>query len=74
MHQLADLYMFVMQAEKHLHIPLDAERRYLTMLERACKMFTSQFIDAAVINTDSQKGVGTNTTIIDSLDSLGFYS
>jgi hypothetical protein len=66
--------MLVMQAEKHLYIPLDAERRYLTMLERACKMFTSQFIDAAVIDIDSQKGVGTNTTRIDSLNSLGFYS
>ncbi|KAJ6991805.1 hypothetical protein NC653_015220 [Populus alba x Populus x berolinensis] len=74
MHQLADLHMFVMQAEKHLHVPLDAERRYLAMLERASKMFTGQFIDVVVINTNSQKRVGTNTTRIDSLDSLGFYS
>ncbi|KAH8486157.1 hypothetical protein H0E87_027578 [Populus deltoides] len=62
------------EAEKHLHIRLDAERRYLAMLERACKMLADQFIGTAVIDTDSQKGVGTKTTRIASLDPLGFYS
>ncbi|KAJ6756840.1 MYB-LIKE TRANSCRIPTION FACTOR FAMILY PROTEIN [Salix purpurea] len=62
------------EAEKHLHIRQDAERRYLAMLERACKMLADQFIGAAVIDTDNQKGVGTKTTRIASLDPLGFYS
>ncbi|KAJ7946486.1 Myb family transcription factor APL [Quillaja saponaria] len=34
------------EAEKHLQIRQDAERRYMAMLERACKLLADQFIGA----------------------------
>ncbi|KAJ8759672.1 hypothetical protein K2173_009760 [Erythroxylum novogranatense] len=44
------------EAEKHLQIRQDAERRYLAMLERACKMLADQFIGGAVTQAGSEKG------------------
>ena len=66
-----------MQAEKHLQIRQDAERRYMAMLEKACKMLADQFIGGAVIDTDKQKlqVLGTTTTPTSSSQNLlGFYS
>ncbi|KAJ9690073.1 hypothetical protein PVL29_012635 [Vitis rotundifolia] len=64
------------EAEKHLQIRQDAERRYMAMLERACKMLAEQFIGGAVIDTDKQKlqGLGTTTPTSSSQNLLGFYS
>ena len=65
-----------LQAEKHLQIRQDAERRYMAMLERACKMLADQFIGATVIDTDSQKfqAIGSKTPRGTLVDPLGFYS
>ncbi|KAH7526440.1 hypothetical protein JRO89_XSUnG0053600 [Xanthoceras sorbifolium] len=64
------------EAEKHLQIRQDAERRYLAMLERACKMLADQFIGAAVIDMDNEKcqGLGSKMPRSYILDTLGFYS
>ncbi|XP_020417261.1 protein PHR1-LIKE 2 isoform X2 [Prunus persica] len=64
------------EAEKHLQIRQDAERRYMAMLERACKMLADQFIGGSVTDTDSHKchGLGNKNTKGPSLDPLGFYS
>ncbi|XP_020221205.1 protein PHR1-LIKE 2 isoform X1 [Cajanus cajan] len=64
------------EAEKHLQIRQDAERRYMAMLERACKMLADQFIGATVIDTDSQKfqGIGSKAPRGTLVDPLGFYS
>ncbi|KAL1537189.1 protein PHR1-LIKE 3-like [Salvia divinorum] len=40
------------EAEKHLQIRQEAERRYLSMLERACKMLADQILGTAVTNDD----------------------
>jgi len=65
-----------LQAEKHLQIRQDAERRYMTMLERACKMLADQFIGATVIDSDSQKfqAIGSKQPRGPLVDPLGFYS
>ncbi|XP_050368300.1 protein PHR1-LIKE 3-like [Argentina anserina] len=64
------------EAEKHLQIRQDAERRYMAMLERACKMLADQFIGGSVIDTDGHKcqGLGNKNAKSSSLDPLGFYS
>ncbi|GLT64394.1 hypothetical protein SLA2020_368910 [Shorea laevis] len=64
------------EAEKHLQIRQEAERRYIAMLERACKMLADQFIGGAVIDTEGQKcqGLVNKTARSSSLDPLGFYS
>ncbi|XP_028762798.1 protein PHR1-LIKE 2-like isoform X1 [Neltuma alba] len=64
------------EAEKHLQIRQDAERRYMAMLERACKMLADQFISATIIEPDSQKvqDLGSKAPRGSLLDSLGFYS
>ncbi|XP_061344316.1 protein PHR1-LIKE 2-like isoform X1 [Gastrolobium bilobum] len=64
------------EAEKHLQIRQDAERRYMAMLERACKMLADQFIGATVIDTDNQKfqGNGSKAPRGPLIDPLGFYS
>ncbi|KAE9594792.1 hypothetical protein Lal_00013290 [Lupinus albus] len=64
------------EAEKHVQIRQDAERRYMAMLERACKMLADQFIGATVIDTDSQKfqGIGSIAPRGPMVDALGFYS
>ncbi|XP_022868280.1 uncharacterized protein LOC111387905 [Olea europaea var. sylvestris] len=41
-------------AEKHLQIRQDAERRYMAMLEQACKMLVDQIIGSAVVNDDGE--------------------
>lgn len=73
--QLADLTI-VVQAEKHLRIRQDAERRYLAMLERACKMLADQFIGGAVSDSDSKKsqGLDRKSPRSSSIDPLGFYA
>ncbi|XP_004496120.1 protein PHR1-LIKE 2-like isoform X2 [Cicer arietinum] len=45
----------LVEAEKHLQIRQDAERRYMAMLERACKMLADQFIGDTITDTDIQK-------------------
>ncbi|KAF7842847.1 protein PHR1-LIKE 2-like isoform X1 [Senna tora] len=64
------------EAEKHLQIRQDAERRYMAMLERACKMLADQFISATVIDPDSQKlqELGSKPPRGFLVDPLGFYS
>ncbi|CAL5408112.1 unnamed protein product [Camellia sinensis] len=42
------------RAEKHLQIRQDAERRYMAMLERACKMLANQIIGDANTEEDKQ--------------------
>lgn len=63
------------EAEKHLRIRQDAERRYLAMLERACKMLADQFIGGAVSDSDSKKsqGLDRKSPRSTSIDPLGFY-
>lgn len=65
----------VLQAEKHLQIRQDAERRYMGMLEQACKMLANQFIGDVIIDTDSQKFQGLESKISRSslVDHVGFY-
>lgn len=50
-----------MQAEKHLQIRQEAERRYMGMLERACKMLADQILGTTVTNEegDGYEGKGT---------------
>ncbi|KAL9237864.1 hypothetical protein vseg_012361 [Gypsophila vaccaria] len=36
------------EAEKHLHLRQDAERRYMAMLERACKILTDQLMEVSI--------------------------
>ncbi|CAM8887554.1 hypothetical protein QQ045_025046 [Rhodiola kirilowii] len=43
------------EAEKHLQIRQDAERRYMAMLETACKMLADHYIGGAVIDADNDK-------------------
>ncbi|KAM1485715.1 hypothetical protein TB1_036547 [Malus domestica] len=64
------------EAEKHLQIRQDAERRYMAMLERACKMLADQFIGGSVTDTDGHKchESGNKNLKGTSLDKLGFYS
>ncbi|XP_022132807.1 protein PHR1-LIKE 2-like isoform X2 [Momordica charantia] len=64
------------EAEKHLRIRQDAERRYLAMLERACKMLADQFIGGAVSDSDSKKsqGLDRKSPRSSSVDPLGFYA
>ncbi|KAL4020307.1 hypothetical protein IC575_019078 [Cucumis melo] len=64
------------EAEKHLQIRQDAERRYLAMLERACKMLADQFIVGAVSDSDSKKSEGQDrkSPRSTSIDPLGFYT
>ncbi|KAK8494810.1 hypothetical protein V6N12_055134 [Hibiscus sabdariffa] len=61
------------EAEKHLQIRQDAERKYMAMLERACKMLADHFIGSAVIETDNLE-VGNKMLRNYSVDPLGFYS
>lgn len=42
----------VTQAEKHLQIRQEAERRYMAMLERACKMLADQILGTTITNDD----------------------
>ncbi|KAL5579694.1 hypothetical protein UlMin_012136 [Ulmus minor] len=64
------------EAEKHLQIRQGAERRYMAMLERACKMLADQFIGGSIIDTDSHKyqGVESKPPTNSSIDPLGFYT
>jgi SHAQKYF class myb-like DNA-binding protein len=64
------------EAEKHLQIRQDAERRYMAILEKACKMLADQFIGGMVLDTESLKcqGLETKTQRSSSLDLSGLYS
>ncbi|KAI4346472.1 hypothetical protein L6164_007366 [Bauhinia variegata] len=68
----------LVEAEKHLQIRQEAERRYMAILERACKMLADQFISGSgtVTDTDSQKfqGLGNKASRSPVLDPLGFYT
>ncbi|TKY51755.1 Myb family transcription factor APL [Spatholobus suberectus] len=65
----------LVEAEKHLQIRQDAERRYMGMLEQACKMLADQFIGDIVINTDSQKfqGLESKTSRSSLVDQVGIF-
>ncbi|XP_030546424.1 protein PHR1-LIKE 3-like isoform X2 [Rhodamnia argentea] len=64
------------EAEKHLQIRQDAERRYMAMLERACKMLADQFIGSTIIDTENQRcqAYGVKMPRNLSIDPFGFYS
>ncbi|XP_039016138.1 myb-related protein 1-like isoform X2 [Hibiscus syriacus] len=62
------------EAEKHLQIRQDAERKYMAMLEKACKMLADHFIGSVeVIKTDNLV-VGNKMLRNYSVDPLGFCS
>ncbi|KAH1036938.1 hypothetical protein GLYMA_20G193600v4 [Glycine max] len=65
----------LVEAEKHLQIRQDAERRYMGMLERACKMLADQFIGDVTIDMDGQKfqGLESKTSRSSLVDHVGFY-
>ncbi|XP_057543657.1 protein PHR1-LIKE 2-like isoform X2 [Amaranthus tricolor] len=42
------------EAEKHLQIRQDAERRYMAMLERACKILAEQFVGVSITEGHGQ--------------------
>ncbi|XP_073302931.1 protein PHR1-LIKE 2-like [Primulina huaijiensis] len=46
------------EAKKHLQIRQDAEKRYMAMLERACKMLADQILGSAATNDDGNGCVG----------------
>lgn len=48
-----------MQAEKHLQIRQEAERRYMAMLERACKMLAEQILGTTNDDENGYQGKGT---------------
>ncbi|KAL6497644.1 hypothetical protein OROHE_027077 [Orobanche hederae] len=50
------------EAEKHLQIRQDADKRYMAMLERACKMLADRILGSAVPNNDGDRypGNGSN--------------
>ncbi|KAL6567587.1 hypothetical protein OROGR_001255 [Orobanche gracilis] len=50
------------ETEKHLQIRQDAEKRYMAMLERACKMLADHILGSAVPNNDGDcyQGNGSN--------------
>lgn len=45
---------FQVEAEKHLQIRQDAERRYMAMLERACKILADQLMGVAIAENHAQ--------------------
>ncbi|XP_031129936.1 protein PHR1-LIKE 3-like isoform X2 [Ipomoea triloba] len=53
------------EAEKHLQIRQDAERRYLAMLEAACKILADQIIGDVVPDTEGEnfQGLGIKTAL-----------
>ncbi|CAN4080711.1 unnamed protein product [Withania somnifera] len=53
------------EAEMHLQIRQDAEQRYITMLEKACKMLADQFIGDVVTENQQEiyQGLGTKTQL-----------
>lgn len=60
--QLVDSgFILVTQAEKHLQIRQDAEKRYMAMLERACKMLADQILGTTVTNDDGDGYQGKGT-------------
>ncbi|KAL2324976.1 hypothetical protein Fmac_024034 [Flemingia macrophylla] len=65
----------LVEAEKHLQIRQDAERRYMGMLERACKMLADQFIGDIIIDADGQKfqGLESKTSRSSLVDNVGFF-
>ncbi|KAL3627199.1 hypothetical protein CASFOL_028562 [Castilleja foliolosa] len=50
------------EAEKHLQIRHDAEKRYMAMLERACKMLADQILGSTVTNDDGDGYQGNGST------------
>ncbi|ESW16229.1 hypothetical protein PHAVU_007G139300 [Phaseolus vulgaris] len=65
----------LVEAEKHLQIRQDAERRYMGMLERACKMLADQFIGDMIMETDGQKfqGLESKTPRSSLVDHVGYF-
>ncbi|KAI4352673.1 hypothetical protein L6164_006900 [Bauhinia variegata] len=72
----------LVEAEKHLQIRQEAERRYMAILERACIMLADQFIGGNETVTDADRDTGSqkfqgleNKAPRSSfLDPLGFYT
>ncbi|XP_021749033.1 protein PHR1-LIKE 2-like isoform X3 [Chenopodium quinoa] len=48
------------EAEKHLQIRQDAERRYMAMLEKACKILADQLMGVAIAENHAQTLQGQN--------------
>lgn len=61
------------EAEKHLQIRQDAEQRYISMLEKACKMLADQFIGGVATENDQEtcQGLGTRTQVSPLCNPLG---
>ncbi|KAL3643300.1 hypothetical protein CASFOL_014115 [Castilleja foliolosa] len=59
------------EAEKHLQIRHDAEKRYMAMLERACKMLADQILGSTVTNDegDGYQGNGSKAPTINNSNS-----
>lgn len=62
------------EAEKHLQIRQDAERRYMAMLERACKMLADHFIGGGAVIEVDNLGFGSKMPRNYFVDPPGFYS
>ncbi|EOY29058.1 PREDICTED: protein PHR1-LIKE 2 isoform X3 [Theobroma cacao] len=62
------------EAEKHLQIRQDAERRYMAMLERACKMLADHFIGGGADTETENLGFSSKVPRNYCVDPLGFYS
>ncbi|CAN4080710.1 unnamed protein product [Withania somnifera] len=62
------------EAEMHLQIRQDAEQRYITMLEKACKMLADQFIGDVVTENQQEiyQGLGTKTQLSPLCNPHGF--
>ncbi|KAH1054870.1 hypothetical protein J1N35_032935 [Gossypium stocksii] len=63
-----------LEAEKHLQIRQDAERKYMAMLERACKMLADHFIGSGAVTETDNLEFGCKMLRNYSVDPLGFYS
>lgn len=62
------------QAEKHLQIRQDAEKRYMAMLERACKMLADQIIGDTNNDAENFPEKGTKTQPRTLRNPFGSYS
>ncbi|XP_073139768.1 protein PHR1-LIKE 2-like isoform X2 [Henckelia pumila] len=52
------------EAEKHMQIRQDAERRYMAMLEQACRMLADQVIGTGVVNDDGDGFQGNEMKVL----------
>uniref|UniRef100_A0A7C9CGC0 HTH myb-type domain-containing protein n=1 Tax=Opuntia streptacantha TaxID=393608 RepID=A0A7C9CGC0_OPUST len=52
------------EAEKHLQIREDAERRYMAMLERACKILADRLMGVAIVENQAQTLQGQELDVV----------